>query len=89
MSDNEENTESREVDAQAVFPSQGTNKEEIRQQFRRLEKNVGQDVELKQTQTLLGIHPVEKPSPNIVEDCKENYFTRHWGLKYNEKEGDE
>lgn len=54
----------------------GTNRREIREQFRRVERELGSDVELKQVQALLQIDPARIPSPYEVEDRTENYFER-------------
>lgn len=56
----------------------GTSKEELRKQFRRVEKENGNGTELKQVQSMLDIDPSRKPAPHDVDDRDENYFERMW-----------
>lgn len=56
----------------------GTSREELREQFRRVEGELGNGTELKQVQAMLGIDPSRKPAPHNVDDREENYFERLW-----------
>jgi len=56
----------------------GTNRTELRKQFRRVEGKLGDDTELRQAQAMLGIDHSRKPAPHNVEERDENYFKRLW-----------
>lgn len=56
----------------------GTDRQEVREQFRRVERELGTGTELKQVQVLLDIDPSRKPGLDDVGDREMNYFERRW-----------
>lgn len=64
----------------------GTDETEVREQFRRVERELGRDVELTQVQALLHIDPARKPEPYNVSDRVENFFERWPSFKTNKND---